>query len=209
VVIMPTIPTSAQAQKAVRREHALDLDRGLRMRKHPQGWYIAEYKDSPGEYVNIYGEPVSPELATEAGFNVQESRKQALRGKLLLEARAKIDAEVNARIEEEVKAKLAEFERERERLHSHLVVPPEQTSELGVPPTGRVGQVYEMPCDPGALMQAGAALEPPDAAQVGLKAKRHLGKAKAAKKFTLDDADGDDDVGGEDSSASGAPFRGD
>jgi hypothetical protein len=175
------------------------------MRKHSQGWYIAEYKDSPGEYFNIYGEPVSPELAAEAGFNVSESRKQALRSKLLLEARAKIDAEVNARIEEEVKAKLVEFERRQEQLHAHLVVPPEQTPELGVTSSGRVGQVYEMACDPGVLTQVGTALEPPDEPKAAPKAKRHLGKAKAARKFTLDAEDSEDAAGGEDSIALGNP----
>jgi hypothetical protein len=196
---MPTIPTSVQAQKPLRREHALDLNRGLRMRKHAQGWYIAEYKDSPGEYFNIYGEPVSPELAAEAGFNVSESRKQALRSKLLLEARAKIDAEVNARIEAEVKAKLAEFERGQEQLHAHLVSPPKPTAESSVSLSGQVGPFHAG--DSGGFMQAGSALELPDEPKAAAKTKRYTGKARATRKFTLDVEDIADAVDGEDAGA--------
>ena len=56
---------------------AIDLNRGVSIRgcDKPTCFQVFMYKDEPGVYLNVYGNPVSDEIAEEAGFNVKELGK--------------------------------------------------------------------------------------------------------------------------------------
>jgi len=75
----------------------IDLDRGVHQRQHPAtGIAVYMYVDTPGVYLNAYGSEVSPELALEAGFDVDKLAKMRLRQERIKAARDQIEAEIDA-----------------------------------------------------------------------------------------------------------------
>ena len=71
----------------------IDLNRGVTMRTHPQGFYICMYKDAPGVYLDINGRDVGEKMAKTAGFPVKEFATERLRQLKLKNAMAEINAE--------------------------------------------------------------------------------------------------------------------
>lgn len=79
----------------------LDLDRGVTIRFHPSNrMQIAMYDDTPGAYITQTGEFVAPELARQAGFDVERDIRRKVANERLAAARRQIEAEL--REEEEI-----------------------------------------------------------------------------------------------------------
>lgn len=79
----------------------LDLDRGVTIRFHPSNrMQIAMYDDTPGAYVTQTGDFVAPELARQAGFDVERDIRRKVANERLAAARRQIEAEL--REEEEI-----------------------------------------------------------------------------------------------------------
>jgi len=57
---------------------AIDYDRGVTIKScdKPTCFPVYMYKDTPGVYLNVYGQPVSEDNAKEAGYDVDALRKQ-------------------------------------------------------------------------------------------------------------------------------------
>jgi hypothetical protein len=74
---------------------SLDLNRGVMTKFHPQnGMKISQYIDSPGVYYTDTAEPVPPELARQAGFNVEKDMRNKLKNERLAAAKRQIEAEM-------------------------------------------------------------------------------------------------------------------
>ena len=71
----------------------IDLNRDVIMRKHPKGFQVAMYKDDPGSYLSASGNPISTELAGEAGFETAGLARDKERRDRLESAHAAINAE--------------------------------------------------------------------------------------------------------------------
>ena len=77
-------------------EMIIDYNRGVTKRIHTSGVEIYMYKDTPGEYLNARGDPVSEELAASAGFPVEELKKAKLKRERMKTAMDTIEAEIGA-----------------------------------------------------------------------------------------------------------------
>lgn len=107
---------------------AVDLDRGVCQRRHPDGMLIGYYKDSPGVYFDERGEPVSEAVAAAAGHDVRSAKIERVKRQKLDEARRQIEAEVA-----ELEARLTrELEAE----------PPRGSVDLSDAPEGAYGIVH-------------------------------------------------------------------
>ncbi len=82
----------------------IDRDRGALIRKHPLGYRVVMYVDTPGVYFDEEGKRVDRELAAEAGFEVSDD----------LKTRAKNQLRKN--YERQIGAKFAEAEQAIEEL---------------------------------------------------------------------------------------------
>lgn len=71
----------------------IDLDRGVSIRVHGSGMRIYMYKDEPGVFYDPTGGRVKPELAAEAGFNVEELTRERKKLAALAAAKRRIDEE--------------------------------------------------------------------------------------------------------------------
>lgn len=71
----------------------LDLNRGVTTRKHPSGVYVSQYDDDPGTYLDPRGKPVAPELAKQAGFDIEKDKVAKLKLLKLAEYKKQLDAE--------------------------------------------------------------------------------------------------------------------
>lgn len=81
-------------------ERVIDYDRGVIIKVVPSlGLDIFMYRDQPGVYLNAYGQPVSLELAAQAGFNVAKHTQQRTKQRLIDEFRRKLDADMKAELE--------------------------------------------------------------------------------------------------------------
>lgn len=79
----------------------IDFDRGVIFSQHPSmAVWVYMYVDSPGHYLNAFGNPVPEQLAKEAGFDVEKHAKERKRRERMQEAKDAIDAEL-AEINEE------------------------------------------------------------------------------------------------------------
>lgn len=74
----------------------IDLDRGVVMRNHRQGFKVCMYVDQPGYYYTINGQEVSEDVAKGAGFDVAKLAVERQRRAKLAEAQRQIDAEFGA-----------------------------------------------------------------------------------------------------------------
>lgn len=72
---------------------AIDLDRGVTKRRHPSGFVVAMYKETPGHYFDVNEQPVAPEAARSAGFDVDALEKERLKQEKLQEARERIESQ--------------------------------------------------------------------------------------------------------------------
>jgi len=61
----------------------IDLDRGVVKRNHASGMQVVMYKDKPGVFYDNRGTLVSDALAADAGFNVEQLRREQKRQELL------------------------------------------------------------------------------------------------------------------------------
>jgi len=75
----------------------IDLDRGVTKRPHSSGIVVVMYKDTPGEYFDATGNPVTSELAEQAGFPVEEHATEMKKAAALAQARAAVEAEFAAK----------------------------------------------------------------------------------------------------------------
>lgn len=74
---------------------ALDLNRGVITKFHPRnGMKISQYIDSPGVYYTDTAELVPPELARQAGFNVEKDMRNKLKNERLAAAKRQIELEM-------------------------------------------------------------------------------------------------------------------
>jgi hypothetical protein len=80
----------------------IDLNRGVTMRTHPQGFYVCMYKDSPGVYLDVNGREVGEQMAKDSGFPVKDFARERLRRLKLETAMAEINAEFGKLPEGEV-----------------------------------------------------------------------------------------------------------
>ena len=77
-------------------EKRIDYDRGVIKRTHPlNGVAIYMYRDTPGDYLNAFGTPVSEKIAKEAGFDVALLAKHKLKRERLAQAREAIEREID------------------------------------------------------------------------------------------------------------------
>ena len=72
----------------------MDLNRGCIIRFHPSGIQIGAYIDDPGTYYTQAGDPIDPQLAKAAGFDIQRDAQEKLKNSRLAEFRAKLEAEL-------------------------------------------------------------------------------------------------------------------
>lgn len=75
-------------------ESSLDLDRGVFMKRHPQGGYVCMYRDAPGVFFRVDGEEVSAVVARAAGFDVEKLMVEQEREKRMREAKHKIERDL-------------------------------------------------------------------------------------------------------------------
>lgn len=78
----------------------LDLDRGVTKRKHPNGFVVAMYKDVPGQFMDVNGDPLDEELARQAGFDTETLSKERMKNEKMQEARQQIEKEFESQSEE-------------------------------------------------------------------------------------------------------------
>lgn len=77
-----------------------DLNRGMKIQKHPEGYNVGMYFDDPGRYFDEHGNLLSNEVAAEAGFDVIEYE----RTRRIRQRRAELEKEAEQQIDEELKA---------------------------------------------------------------------------------------------------------
>lgn len=75
---------------------AVDLDRGVVMRNHRQGFKVCMYADQPGVYYTISGKEVPEAVAAEAGFNVSKLSMERSRREKLSQLQQQVDEEFGA-----------------------------------------------------------------------------------------------------------------
>lgn len=107
----------------------IDLDRGVTIRTHPNGMRVHMYKDDPGLYLDVYGEPVQDSLAAEAGFDVKSDSKERKRKERMEEARRRIDEELKEALEE---AEDEYYTKHAGRGRYHVIGPEGQMTEIAV-----------------------------------------------------------------------------
>lgn len=78
---------------------AIDRNRGCTIRFHPQGFRVVVYKDAPGEFWAENGEPLSPEIARAAGFDVRALLKERTKQQRMAELKAQVEREFASREE--------------------------------------------------------------------------------------------------------------
>lgn len=74
----------------------LDLDRGVKIRKHPTGASVFMYKDQPGVYYNAFGRVVPDKFARAAGFDTETLGRERLRRERIEVAAQTINKEFQA-----------------------------------------------------------------------------------------------------------------
>lgn len=73
----------------------IDYDRGVRIRTAANvGMDIYMYKDRPGEYLNVHGNPVPKEIAAQAGFETEKLEKRRLHRLARAAAVSRVDQEM-------------------------------------------------------------------------------------------------------------------
>lgn len=73
----------------------IDVVRGVSMRKHSAtGIAVYMYIDTPGVYLNMFGQPVSEKIAAEAGFNTARDGKLREKSRLMDEYMRKVEAQL-------------------------------------------------------------------------------------------------------------------
>lgn len=74
---------------------ALDLNRGIISKKHAaSGIRVSAYIDNPGEYFDERGEPVAPQIAQQAGFDVEKDAREKLKQERLEAYRKQVEQEL-------------------------------------------------------------------------------------------------------------------
>lgn len=77
---------------------ALDWTRHPQHNRHPNGFFVVTYADSPGTYYDEAGNPVKDEVARQAGFNVEEDRVEADKRRQIAKAREDAEQAAQAKI---------------------------------------------------------------------------------------------------------------
>ena len=72
---------------------AIDLDRGVSKRTHPNGMQVCMYKDDPGVFYDVLENELEEDFAAECGFDVETLRKEREKLRKMKEARLKIEKE--------------------------------------------------------------------------------------------------------------------
>ena len=73
----------------------IDIDRGVSIREHKgTDSKVFMFKEKPGVYLNAHGDEVSETVAREAGFPVEQFRRERLRAEKLADAAALVEAEM-------------------------------------------------------------------------------------------------------------------
>lgn len=78
---------------------AISRSRGCTIRFHPQGFRVIMYKDTPGEYLDEQGRPLTAKLAKEAGFDTDTLGKEKAKQTKLDKARERIEKEFATEME--------------------------------------------------------------------------------------------------------------
>lgn len=79
---------------------ALDLDRGVKIRVHPQSrMKIAMYIDEPGDYYSEAGDPIDAKLAEAAGFDVKADARRKLVNRQVADYKRKLESEMQSQEE--------------------------------------------------------------------------------------------------------------
>jgi len=89
----------------------IDKDRGVTIRRHLTGIQVCMYKDAPGEFFDINGNPVGEELAAQAGFDTEALERERQKRERMAEAQKRIEQEYaseSERVEQEINAGLQE-----------------------------------------------------------------------------------------------------
>ncbi len=73
--------------------HNIDYDRGVIKRTHGSGAEIFMYKDDPGVFLNAFGAEIDPQMARDAGMNVEKYELAKRKKARMAEAMNLIDAE--------------------------------------------------------------------------------------------------------------------
>jgi hypothetical protein len=73
---------------------AIGWNEGLQIREHPNGFRVAERKKEKGKWFNQLGREVSEQIAKEAGFDVEASRKERLKRERLADAMQAIEQDL-------------------------------------------------------------------------------------------------------------------
>lgn len=107
--------------------HKIDLDRGAMMKRvMATGVDVYMYTDTPGVYLNAFGGVASPELAKEAGYDIEKYGKEKLRRERMDQAMREIEAELNMdTIERSVHKELKGFKSINIGLGRYIVMDPE------------------------------------------------------------------------------------
>lgn len=74
----------------------IDLNRGVSKRTHSNGMQVCMYKDAPGIYYDVNGNELSDDFAEDAGFDIEQMKKESEKSAKLKAARLKIEKEYAA-----------------------------------------------------------------------------------------------------------------
>ncbi len=83
----------------------IDLNRGVTIRGNVAGVRVYMYKDSPGEFHDVLGDPVTQDVARAAGFDVDRLLRERQKQERILAMRAQIEWEyegVSKTVEQEM-----------------------------------------------------------------------------------------------------------
>lgn len=72
-------------------EIKIDLDRGVQIRNSIHGIAVYMYYDDPGVYLNAHGDPVSEDLAREAGYDIARLAREKTRRDAVKKAMGEIN----------------------------------------------------------------------------------------------------------------------
>lgn len=81
----------------------IDVNRGVMVKKHPAGFLVYMYMDTPGVYLNAFGNEVPEKIAEQSFFEIERLGKERVKRERMREAMTEIEMELelaNSSLEE-------------------------------------------------------------------------------------------------------------
>ncbi len=76
----------------------IDVNRGVRIKRHPSMGLVYMYIDTPGVFLNTFGKEVPDKIASQAHFDVETLGKERIKRERMAEAMTAIEIELELAI---------------------------------------------------------------------------------------------------------------